>query len=82
MYEALRDSGCIKLPSQRTLRDYIKPHWFLFRKRADVNVKSMDHLHVDVIIQNHLPVDTTSEQFSGINILQKILIFLLSLLNR
>ena len=22
MYEALQDSGCIKIPSQRTLRDY------------------------------------------------------------
>ena len=46
------------------------------------NVKSTDHLHVDVIIQNHLPVDATSEQFSGISILQKILILLLSHLNR
>ena len=43
----------------------------------DLNVKSTDRLHVDVIIQNHLPVDSTSEQCSGINILQKILIFLL-----
>ena len=39
-------------------------------------------LHVDINIQNHLPVDPTAEQFSGINILQKILIFLLSHLNR
>ena len=27
-------------------------------------VKSTDHLHVDEIGQNHLPIDATSEQFS------------------
>ena len=37
-YEALRESGIIRLPSQRTLRDYTHhiepaPAWFLYRHR-------------------------------------------------
>ena len=43
-----------------------------------LNVKSMDRLRVDEIGQNHLHVDAISEQFSGIYILQKTFIFLLS----
>ena len=47
-----------------------------------INVKLTDRLRVDEIGQNHLHVDAISEQFSGINILQKTFIFLLSHLNR
>ena len=47
-----------------------------------INLKSTEHLYVDEIGRNHLHVDTTSKQVSGINILQKTLIVLLSHLNR
>ena len=49
---------------------------FVLKISLSFNVKSTDHIHVDEIGQNHLPVDTTSEKFSGINILQKNIHFL------
>ena len=52
------------------------------RYSMSLNVKSTDRLRVDEIGPNHLHVDAISEQFSGIYILQKTFIFLLSHLNR
>ena len=50
-----------------------------------LNVTSIDYLYVDIIGRNHLHVDVTSMQVSGINnnnILQETFIVLLSHLNR
>ena len=51
-YHALRTSGCIKLPSERTLRDYV--HYFKsepgFQTEASIEKLSLERRYVSLII--------------------------------
>lgn len=54
----------------------VMPQYYVLIWEYMINVKSTDHLHVYEIGQNHLPVDATSEKYSGIKYPPKNIHFL------